>query len=104
MRNVVDLPHPDGPTNTINSFLGIYKFIVCRRVRDMVKLYAISFVSQLIGLFFAEYLMYIISLDYKDFEETPAIMLINICMTLIIDIVFIICKFFRNIYVKRREA
>lgn len=80
---------------------GIYNFVVCRNVKDMVKMYAISLFSQLIGLSLAEYFMYIASSDYADFLETPAILVINIIVTLFIDIVLLIIKFLKNKHDKK---
>ncbi len=85
-------------------FYGIYNYVVCRDGKDMLKMYTISLVSQLIGLSLAEYIMFIVSSDYNDFAETPAILLINLILTLFIDAVFLIVKFLKNRHDKNRQC
>ena len=77
-------------------FYGIYNYVVCQNVKDMIKMYIISLISQLIGLSLAEYFIYVASSDYTDFAETPAILLINIIITLFIDIIFLMIKFLKK--------
>lgn len=77
-------------------FYGVYNYLFCKDIKDMVKMYAISLFCQLIGLYLAEYIMYILSSDYNDFMETPAILLINIIITLFVDIVLLVLKALKN--------
>lgn len=85
-------------------FYGIYNYFACQNIKDMMKMCLISLLSQLIGLSFAEFLMYVASSDYNDFVETPAILLINLILTLIIDIIFLIVKLFRMKRNKKNEV
>ncbi len=85
-------------------FYGIYNYFACKNIKDMMKMYLISLVSQLIGLSLAEFLMYVASSDYNDFLETPAILLINLILTLIIDSIFIIVKLSKVRRNKKNEA